>query len=131
MQENQAEKLESVYENSEVVNDNREECLKENHMAALSLTGEEATELSKKRNVEFVEEDVEVSACTGEGEDVAEPDDKKVQETVQEEGDEEWNLRMIHADQARDRVRKKKDKDPVKIAILDSGVDYNTDMNIN
>ena len=38
---------------------------------------------------------------------------------------------MIHADDARKKIKNKRDKkNPVKIAILDSGVDYNTDMNI-
>lgn len=43
---------------------------------------------------------------------------------------------MIHADHARKIIGKKRNKgkkgnkDRVRIAILDSGVDYNTDMNI-
>ena len=133
--EQQADALEQKYDSPYVVNANREDCLQENQMASLTLTEREAKTLSAQKNVAFVEEDVVVKASHTGGKD-KKAHRKSVVEKVQKEDSEEWNLRMIHADRARKMIRKKRnkgkkgDKDRVRIAILDSGVDYNTDMNI-
>ncbi len=131
----QADALEQKYDSPYVVNANREDCLQENQMASLTLTEREAKTLSAQKNVAFVEEDVVVKANHTGGQDKR-THRKSIVEKVQKEDSEEWNLRMIHADRARKIIRKKRnkgkkgDQDRVRIAILDSGVDYNTDMNI-
>ena len=131
----QADALEQKYDSPYVMNANREDCLQENHLASLTLTEREAKTLSAQKNVAFVEEDVVVKANHTGGQD-KKTHRKSIVEKVQKEDSEEWNLRMIHADRARKIIRKKRnkgkkgDQDRVRIAILDSGVDYNTDMNI-
>ena len=128
--EQQANILEDEYDSPYVTNANREDCLLENQMASLTLTKQEAKTLSAQKNVAFVEEDVVVKASRA-GEKTIHK--KNVVEKVQKKNSKEWNLRMIHADRAQKIIRKKRkkgDKNRVRIAILDSGVDYNTDMNI-
>lgn len=130
--EEQANNLEKEYDSAEVISSNSQNCLQENHMTALTLSQQEVKELIDKNNVEFVEEDIEVLASVKRECDMSKWHKKEVIETLQKKKDEEWNVRMIHADKARKLIKKKRNKkgDSVKIAILDSGVDYNTDMNI-
>ena len=128
----QADALEEKYDSPYVMNANRGDCLQENQMASLTLTEREAQKLSAQKNVAFVEEDVVVRASHA-GTKAKKIHRKNTVEKVQREDSEEWNLRMIHAGRARKIIqknRKKKNKGRVRIAILDSGVDYNTDMNI-
>ena len=141
----QADDLEQRYDCPYVVNANSGDCLQENQMASLTLTDREAEKLSSQTNVAFVEEDIVVTAShtsaknnkqyTAQTASMFNKGDRKksVVEKVQKDDSEEWNLRMIHADRARKLIPKKRKKekdDRVRIAILDSGVDYNTDMNI-
>ena len=131
--EKQVDALEQKYDSPDVLNDNSEECLQENQMASLTLTDSEAERLSKQENIEFIEEDMVVTASETGMTNKGARHKKKVAEKVQKEESEEWNLRMIHAGQARKMIKKKGNKgkkDCVRVAILDSGVDYNTDMNI-
>ena len=51
---------------------------------------------------------------------------KKVKQYKKNKSDMEWNIRMIHGQQKRDVQNKKK----VKIAVLDSGVDYGNDIDL-
>lgn len=128
----QVNELEDKFDCAEVVSKNAQNYLQENYMTSLTLSQKEKQELLNKANVQFVEEDVEVTASAGNVNRMADRHKMKVIKTVQKESDEEWNIRMIHADKARKIIKKNrsKEKDNVKIAILDSGVDYNTDMNI-
>ncbi|MBO5072889.1 MAG: S8 family serine peptidase [Eubacterium sp.] len=133
--EQQADALEQKYDSPDILNTNGEDCLQENQMASVTLTDREAEKLSAQKNITFVEEDVVVAAShtNTENDRIRK---KNPIEKVQKSNSEEWNLRMIHADHARKIIGKKRNKgkkgnkDRVRIAILDSGVDYNTDMNI-
>ena len=127
--EQQAAALEQKYDSPDVLNTNGEDCLQENQMASVTLTDQEAKKLSSQKNVSFVEEDVVVAASHTNTENTK-IHKKNIVEKVQKGDSEEWNLRMIHADRARKMIGKKGNKERVRIAILDSGVDYNTDMNI-
>lgn len=118
-----------TYEESTEINQNGEDKLEENKFASLELSGSEAKQLETNQNVEFVEEDKEVSAC---GEKYFAGKDKKKHKKVEKrhkknESDVEWNVRMIHAE---NKAKKQQGAKKVKIAILDSGVDWGNDINL-
>lgn len=118
-----------TYEESTEINQNGEDKLEENKLASLELSGSEAKQLETNQNVEFVEEDKEVSAC---GEKYFAGKDKKKHKKVEKrhkknESDVEWNVRMIHAE---NKTKKQQGAKKVKIAILDSGVDWGNDINL-
>ena len=116
-----------TYEESAEINQNGEDKLEENKLVSLELSGKEAEQLETNQNVEFVEEDKEVSAC---GEKYFAGKDKKKHKKVEKrhkknESKVEWNVQMIHAEN-----KAKKSNDKVKIAILDSGVDWGNDIDL-
>ena len=115
------------YEESTEINQNGEDKLEENKLVSLELSGKEAEQLETNQNVEFVEEDKEVSAC---GEKYFAGKDKKKHKKVEKrhkknESKVEWNVQMIHAEN-----KAKKSNNKVKIAILDSGVDWGNDIDL-
>lgn len=115
----------TTYEESTEINQNGEDKLEENKLVSLELSGKEAEQLETNQNVEFVEEDKEVSAC---GEKYFAGKDKKKHKKVEKrhkknESKVEWNVQMIHAEN-----KAKKSNNKVKIAILDSGVDWGNDI---
>lgn len=116
-----------TYEESTEINQNGEDKLEENKLVSLELSGKEAEQLETNQNVEFVEEDKEVSAC---GEKYFAGKDKKKHKKVEKrhkknESKVEWNVQMIHAEN-----KAKKSNNKVKIAILDSGVDWGNDIDL-
>ena len=117
----------TTYEESTEINQNGEDKLEENKLVSLELSGKEAEQLETNQNVEFVEEDKEVSAC---GEKYFAGKDKKKHKKVEKrhkknESKVEWNVQMIHAEN-----KAKKSNNKVKIAILDSGVDWGNDIDL-
>lgn len=116
-----------TYEESTEINQNGEDKLEENKLVSLELSGKEAEQLETNQNVEFVEEDKDVSAC---GEKYFAGKDKKKHKKVEKrhkknESKVEWNVQMIHAEN-----KAKKSNNKVKIAILDSGVDWGNDIDL-
>lgn len=116
-----------TYEESAEINQNGEDKLEENKLVSLELSGKEAEQLETNQNVEFVEEDKEVSAC---GDKYFAGKDKKKHKKVEKrhkknESKVEWNVQMIHAEN-----KAKKSNNKVKIAILDSGVDWGNDIDL-
>lgn len=116
-----------TYEESAEINQNGEDKLEENKLVSLELSGKEAEQLETNQNVEFVEEDKEVSAC---GEKYFAGKDKKKHKKAEKrhkknESKVEWNVQMIHAEN-----KAKKSNNKVKIAILDSGVDWGNDIDL-
>lgn len=116
-----------TYEESTEINQNGEDKLEENKLVSLELSGKEAEQLETNQSVEFVEEDKEVSAC---GEKYFAGKDKKKHKKVEKrhkknESKVEWNVQMIHAEN-----KAKKSNNKVKIAILDSGVDWGNDIDL-
>lgn len=116
-----------TYEESAEINQNGEDKLEENKLVSLELSGKEAEQLETNQNVEFVEEDKKVSAC---GEKYFAGKDKKKHKKVEKrhkknESKVEWNVQMIHAEN-----KAKKSNNKVKIAILDSGVDWGNDIDL-
>ena len=124
------EKMEQKYDETEEINGNGEDCLKENFMISLQLTEEEAEELADESQVEFMEEDVYVRASMNnknEEIDNAGWHKKESKRIKKNQAEDEWNIRMIHGDKV---SKNKKKKQKVKIAILDSGIDYGNDIQL-
>lgn len=120
-----------TYVESDEINENSEEKLEENKLVSLELTGKEVNQLETNQNVEYVEEDKEVSAC---GEKNWPKKGKKKHKKVEKrhkknESDIEWNVQMIHAENMA-KKQEDKGKKKVKIAILDSGIDWGNDIEL-
>ncbi|MBO5072217.1 MAG: S8 family serine peptidase [Eubacterium sp.] len=122
---------------TEEINANGEDNLKENNMAPLALTEEEAEELAEDPGVAFVEEDVCVRASAGKAERGTEGvgwHKKEIKIIKKNRAAEEWNIRMIHGDQRKQETKrgkkKNKEKRKIRIAVLDSGVDHANDIHL-
>ncbi|MBO5488655.1 MAG: S8 family peptidase [Eubacterium sp.] len=114
--------LEQKYDKSLTVNDNGEELSEDNNMISLKMTAEEAKKLETSNTVVNVEKDAIVSACS----ESKVPHQKKVKTYKKNTKKSEWNMQMIHAD-----GKKKKSKNKIKVAVLDSGVDYGNDIDLS
>ena len=128
--EQQVENIEKEFESSGEINENGEELLQENRMTSVQMTESEAKKMEEEMGVHFVEEDIVVEASTHVQKKFHEKKVKKIKENKSEH---EWNIRMIRSDKAKklDNNKKKKDnKEKVKIAILDSGVDWGNDIDV-
>ena len=124
------EKMEEMYDKTEDINRNGENCLNKNHIITLKLREDEADELADATQIEFVEEDVCVRASMNNENgtiDNAGWHKKESTRIKKNRAEDEWNIRMINGDKVpRNRMMKKK----VKIAILDSGIDYGNDIQL-
>lgn len=94
---------------SDILENQSTELLKEENILEMELTEEEAENLSERSGVSLVEEDIQVNGSN------------LNQKLKEERKDEMWNLRSIHANTV---SKKKKNTKKVKVALLDSGVDY-------
>ncbi len=124
------EKMEEMYDKTEDINRNGENCLNDNHMISLQLTEDEADELAEESQIEFVEEDVCVRASiNNEDEEIdrAGWHKKECTRIKKNQAEDEWNIRMINGDKV---PQNRKMKKRVKIAILDSGIDYGNDIQL-
>lgn len=115
------EGIEKQYELSDTINTNGQNNLQENDLVSVHMTEDEAEKLEKKSDVQFVEEDVIVQASAKNN-----PFHKKKEKRIKKNNSNiEWNMQMIHGAKKAKKRRKK-----VKIAVLDSGVDYGNDIEL-
>lgn len=121
----QVKAIEKEHELSGEINGNGEKLLQENHMTSVQLTESEAEEISEDKGVMSVEEDIVVKASAHQG-----ISSKKIKRIKENKSEHEWNARMIRSDKAKEWKKRKKGKEKVKIAILDSGVDYGNDIDV-
>ena len=122
------------------------EVLEENHIAIVEMTEAEASELEVDKNILFVEEDIPLSGSDmikrnkkktktvnkEQNQQKAEQKEKKkklweerekAEETAEVTGAEYgWNLQAIHADEVLEHTQE--DTQKIKVAVLDSGIDY-------
>jgi len=128
--ENQVESIEKEYKESGEINQNAKEFLQGNHMTSVQMTESEAKKIEDEKGVYFVEEDVVMEASTTGKAGYHKKQVKKIKENKSES---EWNIRMIRSDKVKklDKKTKKKDNNKrVKIAVLDSGVDWGNDIDV-
>ena len=107
--------LESKYENMIQDQVQKTDLLEEEHILVSKLTETEAEIIEKDQQVLAVEEDINVSA--------SDLDDGSLQNT--DEGT-SWNLKSIHVDEKQEVNPTEK----VKVALLDSGIDYQEGLEV-
>lgn len=122
--EEQVKEIEKTHTSSGEINGNGEGLLQENEMTSVQMTEKEAEKLAGESGVRFVEEDVIVEASTKTSRYGKEKKEKKIKENKSEK---EWNIRMIRSDKVK---KKNKESQKVKIAVLDSGVDFGNDIDV-
>lgn len=107
----------------DIVEEEHTEELEEQKMVVLELTEEEAKDLSESRDISFVEENVSFTASAGKNNKTLK---KKLKEKNQDTDcrKEQWYLDAIHLPE------KTKGKDEIKIAVLDSGISFSTDIDV-
>lgn len=123
--------VKSKYSDSGEINENSEEKLEDNKIAPLELSGEQAENLESSENIEFIEEDriVTASSKTKTKSPWYKKDKskhaKKENRHKKNTSSVEWNVRMIKAEN-----KKAGGENSIKVAILDSGIDWGNDVNL-
>lgn len=115
--------LEKEYKSSE--ESTCEERLSEENTISLNMTGKEANDLQKRKDVLLVEEDISVNACS------RNEYRKKIFRKIRTKGKNkrEWNIQAIKADTVeKESENETQDQRKVKVAVLDSGIDYDNDI---
>ena len=134
-----AKQLETVYGSDADISGLAEDNLEKNNMAAVTLTDSEAETLEENPDIAFVEEDIEVKACgkSGKNESVKQIHKKIENRLPKNKGKSQWNMRMIHGDKVTQdkfshlfKRKGKTEKKKIKVAVLDSGVDYWSDIDL-
>lgn len=138
-QRRQTKQLEAVYESDTDISSQAEDNLEKNNMVTVMLTDSEAEELEEKPEVAFVEEDVEVKACgkSCTNQYMKQIHKKKENRIQENKSKSQWNMRMIHSDKVTQdehsnqlKRKGKSGKKKIKVAVLDSGVDYWSDIDL-
>ena len=134
-----AKQLETVYGSDADISGLAEDNLEKNNMAAVTLTDSEAETLEENPDIAFVEEDIEVKACgkSGKNQSVKQIHKKIENRLPKNKGKSQWNMRMIHGDKVTQdkfshlfKRKGKTEKKKIKVAVLDSGVDYWSDIDL-
>lgn len=125
------ENIEKEYSESDEINENGGNFLEDNKMVSVELSSQQLKTLSRNDNVNFIEEDKLVTASSNEviakKTNIKKKKIHKLKKKVYKKNtaDREWNVQMIQADQVVDDAGEK-----VKVAILDSGIDWGNDINL-
>ncbi len=124
------QKLERRHRKSEKINANSQDMLKRNKLVSLKLSSSELEYLEKSGDIAYAEEDVTVKGSGNVQDNVIAMSksvhDKKERVIDKNAKRDEWNIQMIHAEKS--SLYEKRDR--VKIAVLDSGVDYGNDIDL-
>lgn len=110
------EKTLEKYDKIETVAESIDDSLKQENLASVALTKSEVDHLKKGKNIVAIERDNIVKAAKAE----------KVKKIKLEDIDLEWNRRIIRSNFCKLEHPKRK----VKIAVLDSGVDWGNDIEL-
>ena len=120
----------------DIVEEENTEELKEQQMLVLELTEKEAQVLSENKDVAFVEENVLFTASSNEGKknsdnsrvNTIHKNKKALKKNLKQKGtdsrEQQWYLDAIHL------PKKKKGKDRIRVAVLDSGISFSTDIDV-
>lgn len=114
--------INNKYEKVNIAGKTSENDIYDNNMTVVSMTGNEAIALQKEDNILRVEKDVTVKGSR------KEITNREVIKRSVKKSEAEWNLQTIKADKLEkaDNISEKK----VKVAVIDSGVDYANDINV-
>lgn len=119
---NTRKELEHQYDVGDTISELSNDSMEKENFTTLELTGKEAVKLEKNDSVELVEPDVVVKGLSMDRK-------KKVKKIQSRKADKtrEWNLQAIHTKKGKE---KKSNKNKVKVALLDSGVDLFNDIEV-
>ena len=119
---NTRKELEHQYDVGDTISELSNDSMEKENFTTLELTGKEAAKLEKNDSVELVEPDVVVKGLSMDRK-------KKVKKIQSRKADKtrEWNLQAIHTKRGKE---KKSNKNKVKVALLDSGVDLFNDIEV-
>lgn len=114
-----AKQIEKNYGDAETVSENAENCMEKEKVAVCQMTGIQAKQLQEQEGVLRVERDTTVQAN-------GRIQNRPVRKSKQSKLKKEWNMAMIRNDAAVE----KKVSDKVKVAVIDSGVDFGNDVEL-
>lgn len=128
----QTRSMKRNYAKSVMTNGHGKDRMEEDKLAAVRLTKKEYKKLSKKENVTFIERDRIVKGSSQKSFVFNKRHRKRTLKIKRNTSESEWNFRMIHADKISftKEEEKLKEQAKVKIAVLDSGVDYGNDIEL-
>ena len=128
----QTRSMKRNYAKSVMTNRHGEDRMEEDKLAAVRLTEKEYKKLSRKENVTFIERDRTVKGSSKKSLVFNKRHRKRTLKIKKNMSENEWNYRMIHADKISFTKEEKKlnEQAKVKIAVLDSGVDYGNDIEL-
>ncbi len=112
-------KIQEKYAKTDTISDNSEGLMEEECVVPCELTGLQAFELQQQENVLRVEKDCIVKA------NASPIKNRKVKRNKQSKMKKEWNMAMVKAP-----LQKKENTDKVKVAVIDSGVDFGNDVEL-
>lgn len=114
-----AKQIEKNYDDAETVSEKSENCMEKEKVAVCQMTGTQAKQLQKQEGVLRVERDSTVKASEA-------IQNRTVKKKKQAKLNQEWNMEMIRADvNAENKV-----SDKIKVAVIDSGVDFGNDVEL-
>lgn len=128
-------KIRGKYSESDEINENKQDLLEEKKMVSVELSGSEVSTLEEDDSVVYVEEDAIVEASTNASKEKKvhiknkKPHKMKEKRQKKNTSSAEWNVRMIKADENMN-VNADESLERVKVAILDSGIDWGNDINL-
>ncbi|MCH5264326.1 MAG: S8 family peptidase [Lachnospiraceae bacterium] len=109
----------SEYQEADTISKNSEDLLEGNHVAVLTMSGKEANSLQNSEGIKHVEKDGMVKGS-------GKIRNRKIRKKKQSELKNEWNMEMVNTAGRKDG----EGNDTVKVAIIDSGVDFYNDVEI-
>ena len=110
--------VESKYNTMIDTQEQNTDLLKDENVLVSKMTAKEADIVNKDQKVVSVEKNTMVNASETESTTAAKEDQGT---------DSQWNLKSIHVDKAKDTATDEK----VKVALLDSGIDFQEGLNVN
>lgn len=121
--------IQEKYSQSDEINDNAEGNLEENNLLSVELSEEQVERLEENKNIDFLEEDYEIAGCRNDKNKKKKvkkkKHSKKENRLMTNDSKYEWNVRMIQAEE-----KFADTKDHVKVAVIDSGIDWGNDINL-
>lgn len=121
--------IKNEYEESAVITDDWVALTEKNNIISVEIFPNEAKELRTKQGIEYIEEDIMVQAATSET-DASEIRAKEPKRKVikKNSGKYEWNVQMVTGNKV--KKMKRSNKNQVKVAVLDSGIDWGNDIDL-
>ena len=120
--------LKEKYELSGVFNEEATDFAEQNNIIAIETSSGNAEELKNDPDIELVEKDILVHASAVENDNDVRKEEPKRKIYQNNKSKYEWNVRTVSGDKVKKSKVKKKDR--VKIAILDSGIDWGNDIDL-